>query len=302
MDITRIALQIMMMLGIALIGLWLRHKDVMDQPVITGINTIVLKIAMPALTLMAVQKERSQEALAAFTNILIWGFLLIALSCLALYFAVRKWLPEDRIAVFSGLSTMPNAGFVGIPIVQALYGAEGVLLLSAFIIAFNTAQWTVGLMTFSSGKFRLRDAVLNPGVISAAAALLMFYLDIRLPDPFFSMCGQLGALTTPLAMLLAGARLYEFRLSALKDLSLWGAMAARLIVIPLISYLVLMALQISGMSLNILVLGMAMPAATAGLMFAERYKKDSAYAALGVSLSLILCLATIPLLMGALGL
>lgn len=300
MDITRIALQIMMMLGIALIGLLLRHRGIMDQRVIAGINTIVMKIAMPALTLMAVQKERSREALAAFTSILLWGFVLIALSCTFLYFFVRKWLPEKRIAVFSGLSTMPNAGFVGIPIVSALYGAEGVLYLSAFIIAFNTAQWTVGLTTFNARGFHARDALLNPGMISATAALVMFYLGIRLPDPFYSMCTQLGGLTTPLAMLLAGARLYEFRLRALGDLSLWGAMASRLVLIPLISYLILSTAGIRGMALNILVLGMAMPSATAGLMFAERYEKDSAYAALGVSLSLILCLATIPLLMGAL--
>lgn len=300
MDLMKVAFQILMMLGIASIGLWLRHRDHMSPPVIKGVNTIVLRVAWPAMVLMAVQKERSPEELASFTSILVWGFIVMSLSGLMFYLIGRALLPEKRASVFAALSSMPNAGFVGLPIVQALYGEQGILLLSAFIIAFSTTQWTVGMAIFTGKNFKLRDALLNPGVISAAVALFMFYLDIKLPEPFRSICVQLGGLTTPLAMLLAGARLYELRLKSLADVSLWAAVISRLLLIPLAAFFLLKALGLSGMVLNILLLGLAMPSAASGQMFAERYEKDSVQAALGVSLSLLLCLVTIPLLMGLL--
>lgn len=300
MDIMAVSFQIMMLLGIALVGLWLRHRQVMGQQVIKGINSIVLQVAWPAMVLMATQKAQAPHLKAEFLRIFVPALVLMCLFSLLLYLLCRRILPDRRAAVFAALGSMPNAGFVGLPIVQALYGDEGVLLLSAFIMGFSISQWTVGVYIYAGRAFRLRDALWNPGFISALVGLLVVLLDVRLPEPFRSLSIQLGGLTTPLAMLLAGARLYEFRMADLKDLSLWAAMGLKLLAFPLLSYLILRVAGLQGMALGVLVLGMAMPSAVSGQMFAERYEKDSVYAAAGVSLSLMLCLLSIPLLMALL--
>ncbi|MGI6691462.1 MAG: AEC family transporter [Clostridiales bacterium] len=297
MNIMPVVQQIAMLLMLTLIGLYLRRSDVLNDGVVKGLNILALNFAWPAQVLTITQRDAGNLTPSYFLFLLGVSALVMSSITLICYFVPGARLPRERRTVFAGLCAMPNSGFVGVPLVQAAYGDEGVLYLSAFVVAFNLVWWTLYVRLFG-GKISLRQLLLNNGLVASVAAVLMFILRIRVPEPFISLLSQLGALTTPVTMLLLGARLNDIkRIQDLSDKLLWVSVAIRLLAMPLAVAVALRLLGMTGMALSVLVLACALPCANSVQLFAERYNMDSVLASQAISVSLVLCLGTIPLVM-----
>ena len=296
MDISAVVNQIIMMLLIMGIGLILRKAKILNKAAMKGISSIVLKVAMPALLFMLLQKDKDSADRIDFLVMAILVFLVLSGMMLFIFLTAKKRLPPDKKAVFAALCALPNAGFMGLPIIHAIYGDRGAVYLAAVVVGMNLSIYLTleYLITGKPPKPSLMAG--NAGLIFTLLALMLYMLRLRLPMPLSAMASQLGSLTTPLSMLLAGARLMDFRLSALKDLSLWFAVMVKLLVMPLLSFVLFGALGFAGMKLGVLTLSFAMASAAASQMYAEREGKSALFAATGVSLCTILCLLSIPMI------
>ncbi len=298
-----VLLQILMLLMIMAVGIYLRKRKVMTDPVIKGINQIILQIALPAQIILTTQKEYAPGLLPGFFRAMLLAVLLMVMFSIAFYALSGSRLSDRRRVVFAALSALPNAAYVGVPLVQAAYGDGGIIYLSAYIIAFNLVLWTLYQVLYAGRKGMDMKLLFNNGVIACIMGTLFFAARVKLPQPFLGFVTQLGGLTTPLSLLLLGARLSQgLQRDKLRDKALWTALAMRLILYPLGAYLILRLIGIGGMELKVLVIVSALPSAVAAQMFAEKYDKDYILASQGVTLSLILCVITIPLLMLLLGL
>ncbi len=297
MDIIAVVNQILMMLIIMGIGLLLRKIGIMGPDVIRGISGIVLKAAMPALLLMMVQKDVGADYRGDFLRIVIVSFIWFSAELLAVYHAVKKKLPAEQAPVFASLSAMPNVGYMGLPIVQAVYGNVGALYLGAVVAAFNVCAYLFLEMLMTGKPPKPSFFFKNIGLVLAVLGIVMLMLNIKLPMPFSAVVTQLGALTTPLSMLVAGARLLDFKPSALRDNKLWVSLAVRLLISPVVAFAAFRLLGFEGIALGVLTIACAMPGAVVSLMYAEREKKDALFAATGISVGTLLCLVTIPLVL-----
>lgn len=301
MNVQGVLIQFLMVLMIVLTGALLRRRRVMSDPVIKGINQIILQAALPAMIIMTTQQDFDLETKRGFFGVL--GMALVLLyAASALVFILARRLPHDRRSVFTALSCLPNAGYIGTPIVRAAYGEVGVLYLAGYIMAFNLVIFTLHMVLFS-GDGRLQPrALLNLGMIASLAALLLLVFEVRLPEPFRSFGLQLGSLTTPLSTLMLGARVEEsLSLRKLKSGLLWLSVGVRLVVFPALVFAALRLMGLGGMALGVMVICSALPAAAATQMLSERFDADVQLAAQGISLSLLLCVLTVPTLMAAFG-
>ena len=82
---------------------------------------------------------------------LIWAFVLSCITYLITIVIVHFLIPS-RIRSFEierFACVYSNCGFMGIPLIMALFGSTGVLYLSAYIAVFSLFVWTHGyiLMT-----------------------------------------------------------------------------------------------------------------------------------------------------------
>lgn len=301
MNIIAVINQIIMLFIITGVGSLLRHKKVLNDAVIKGINSVVLLAAWPAMIIMTTQKQCTEETLEGFILVACVTAVILAVMCIGIWFFMKKFRDVWEKPVLVVLSVMPNAGFVGLPIIQAVYGELGVLYLAAFLVGFNLVLWTVGVFLFTGVNLRSLKNVINPGFISAVVGTGLFVMKIALPTPLLSTVNQLGSLTTPLSMLLLGARLSQVRIKRLARPRLWIACAIKLLVVPMIALVVMRALKADALMTGVMVLAMAMPAASAAQMFAEKYDNDVEYSVQGVSVSMLLCIITIPLILLLLG-
>lgn len=296
-NITAVIEQIIMLFCITATGLFLRRRMIMTDPVIKGVNTLLLQVAWPCMILMTTQKTCTTEIVNNFLLVVFVTVIVLAAMCLIIQAAVKHYAPKVSSSVFTVLSVLPNAGFVGMPIIKAVYGDTGILYLAAFLIGFNLVTWTIGVFLFNGVSIHSLRSVLNPGFISAIIGTALFLLHIALPTPLLSMVTQLGSLTTPLSMLLLGSRLEQVSLPLLRKPRVWIASGVKLLVLPLATFFLMRVLHMDATLTGITVMSMAMPAASVAQMLAEKHNDDIQLAVAGVSVTMLLCIISIPLIL-----
>ena len=296
-NIVAVIEQIIMLLCITAVGYYMRRKGVMSDPVTKGINTLLLRVAWPCMILMTTQKECTNETVTNFLTILLITLAILSAASIVSFCITKKTSSTAPAAVFTILSILPNAGFVGLPIIKAVYGEMGVFYLSAFLVGFNMVVWTICVFFFTGISLRSLKEALNPGFIAAILGTALFLLRITLPTPLTSTITQLGSMTTPLSMLLLGARLPQISPRIFRRKLLWSSNALKLLVMPLLTYGIMSLLHIDAMLIGITVVSMAMPSPAVAQLFAEKYGDDIELATAGVSVSTLLCIITIPIIM-----
>ena len=158
-----------------------------------GLSSLVLSTAFPCCIVSSVLQSGGAP-----------GSMLVALGVSVAFFALMIALaavlvrivptPKEERNLDQLLLVFTNLAFMGIPIIQALYGVEGVAMLSMFLLVFNFLVFTYGVMLLDgSGDINLRQLV-NPGVISALIALFFGLTGWRLPDPVESALASIGSI------------------------------------------------------------------------------------------------------------
>ena len=296
MEIRPVIDQIIMLFLLIGTGLLLRLGKIFNDGVIKGVNALIMMVTWPVLMISTTQRDYSPETLAIFAWVFFGSILILALGLLIMFLVFRK-TNRDAAPVMAMLCIMPNAGFFGIPIIQAIYGDIGLLYLSGYIVGFNIALWTVGVTMYTGFNLKALRNLLNPGIVCAFIGIALFLLRIRLPGPLLGTIDQLAGMNTPLSMLILGARMDELRPAHLRDGRMWLAITVKLIAFPLVALALFGAVGATGMALMILVASSAMPPAAAAQMMTERYGGDVLLSAKGTSVGTLCSMATLPLML-----
>lgn len=294
MSILPVVNQVIMLCLVAGIGLMMRCKKIFTDSVIQSMNYTIIWITAPCMILMMTQRTYDPLVLQNFFLVMGLSAAAMALGLVLAAWALRRE-PRARRGTLAILAAMPNAGYVGLPIIEAAYGEMGTLYLAGYIAAFMIVVWTVGVAVFNGFSLRTLKGLLNPSLIASILGILFFVTQIELPAPLLSTVKQLGAMTTPLSMLMLGSRMDTLRPRQLADRPLMLSVAARLLIFPLAVWLALRPMNLDPVVNGVLVLSSAMPAACIVQQFSERFDGDIPCAAASISVTTLLSLVTIPL-------
>lgn len=270
-----------------------------------GISDIALKVATPALLAASFQQELTEERLKSLGYAALLGLIALLLSAALGYLLIPKVkkVKENNnghlsIERFSAIYS--NCAFMGIPLINGLYGEEGVFILTAFYALFNIGVWTHGI-TMMKGETKLKQvlkALASPALIGIAIGAALFFLNIKLPSVIKQSLDYIGSMTTPLGMLVAGVAIAKSNLfKAVKKIKIYWVSALRLIIIPLATIVLFLLFSYDEMIMGVTVAAAACPAATICTMFAISCNKDSSYAGEIFAVSTLLSMGTLPLVM-----
>ncbi len=281
------------------VGYIARKKGVLDAGLQMGLSRVVLVIAMPALVLssgsVSYTADRMNNILLVFGCAIAYYLLTIPLSHLV---ARVLRLSDERIRVFVTLTVFANVGFLGYPIISIFLPETGVFYAVFFNIVFQLFLFTYGSSLMARTKMQnplklLRDA----NVLSAVVMVVLFVLQIKLPAPVQETLSILGGLCTPLSMLVIGSMLAQINLKEMfTDLSLYIMTALRLLLIPAVGLVTLRLFGASAEMATVVIIMLAMPAATTVAIFGERYNCDPLMCSKGIVLSTLFSLVTIPVI------
>ncbi len=280
---------------VLLVGVLCRTLRFFTDETIHGVTQLVINVTLPALTICNMEREFSREILLGFFHCFFLAFCLILVITLLSYHVFFRSNPHPRRVVIAGLLGFSNCGFMGYPIILAV-NPDWMIYAVAFNIAYTVASWSVYVSLYGNGRFDPRRILLNPNISAAFIGLAVFCLRITLPPVISRTLSMVGNLTTPLTMLIVGARIVGMRLRDLADRQVHLITLLRLVVIPLISYGFVRLLPVSPDVARTIFLLQAMPCGTLNSMQAELYGGDVSFSARTTAWSALLCIVSVPLI------
>lgn len=272
-----------------------------------GISRLVINVFLPAMILSSVINQKLQMTGGEIA----FGFLMMVIM-VAICYVVGRLTPKilrikdgDK-GMYSLLVSFMNNGFMGFPLVAALFGDTWVFFASLSNIPFNFLLYTLGIMQLQSGeekeKLRLRS-ILNAPLIATFAALILFVFNIPIPALIDDTVDTVANATVPLSMMSIGLSLGSVPIKdAFIHKRLYALSALRLIVCPLLVWFVLHFIVADPIILGIIVVISACPSAVVCSILGIKYGRDGIEASEMIFLCTVLSVITMPLLMTVLGL
>ena len=261
-----------------------------------GLSSLVLSTAFPCCIVSAVLQSGGapSDMIVALGVSVAFFALMIALAAVLVCVVPT---PKEERNLDQLLLVFTNLAFMGIPIIQALYGVEGVAMLSMFLLVFNFLVFTYGVMLLDgNGGINLKQLV-NPGVISALIALLFGLTGWRLPSPVESALASIGSINTPMAMMIIGASLAHSDIrAAFTNPRLYRVAFLRLIVMPLVFIGLALIVPINRMLAGLCVIVAAMPIAGNCSMLSDIYTPEDMTSSHATIVSTLISGVTLPLL------
>lgn len=295
--ITQILLQqTIIMFALMLLGLLLSRRGMITEQGSRDLSNVLLYAVIPCVILRSYMSEFSTEKLRAMGLSALIAVIAFAASIAVAYLTCGTRHRIENFAVAFG-----NAGFIGIPLVTAVFGPEAAFYVASFSTFANLLQWTYGIVIISGKKetMNLRMVFVNPVFISMVIGIALFVLQPTLPTVVTGTIGYISDGNTVLAMIILGYYLSKVQLRGLfADVRLYLFSALRLLVVPAVTILVFLPFPFARGEITLITLiAAATPIASSTAIFAQKFDQDYRRAVSYVCLSTFLSVATLPLVM-----
>lgn len=265
-----------------------------------GFSSLLVNLVVPAMIINSYLIEFDPEILSNLVRSAFASAAVLVIGlCIALLSTRKKTGPDQPILRFA--MTFSNAGYMGFPLINALFGAEGMLYASIFNTFFNLLIWTAGiaLVDRSSGTAKRNlalELIKKPALLAVAVGLVLYLGQIPVPYLIAQPIGLLAGMNTPLSMLITGIIIATSDLRpVIRSLQLWHAILIRMLVIPAASFLFCLLTGTGGMVGAVVILLEACPCAALTSVLAIQYRYSEQLAAGLVVLSTLLSIVTLPL-------
>lgn len=285
--------QISVMFLLMTLGYFIYKKRLIDEVGTKQITNLLIRIIAPIIMITTFQREFSIEKLKQLFLAFIFSLISMIIGFIIAKIIFKK---EQKLEQFA--TTFSNAGFIGIPLVQAILGSDSIFYLSAYLVCCNLLNWTYGiyLLTGKKESISIKQAFVNPATIGSAVGIILFVFSIRLPEIVLSTLNNLASINTPLAMIVLGIYVAQSELkSVFIDYRIYFSSFISLVVIPII---ILFALLLIPEKYNeiktVILIATSAPVGVSLAIFAEQYGSDYVYGSRIISLSTFMSMLTIP--------
>jgi malonate transporter len=190
----------------------------LDETAAAGVNTFVFYFALPAFLFGLM----SSSPLAEVVNVqFIGAYVTASLVLFTLAALLGRWLFEigrAEAAVQGLAAVLANTGYMGIPLVSAVFGREAAVPIVVGLTLDGVLMIPLGIMIIESSKGRAEGLVptaittfsalaRNPLILSIFAGLAFSATSLTPPEPVTNFLDLLSGTAGPCALFALGATL-----------------------------------------------------------------------------------------------
>ena len=279
-----------------------------------GIIAKLVNLAIPCLLFSSVTSR--------FTTAQLWeilrmvpvpfiGFVVLNILPRLIVRHTRVVPPEDA-GTFSTCFSSATVLFVGMPLVLAVFGEEGIPYLLVFFLAHTVFFWTLGVYSITVDGI-VRTGGAKPPFISAKNVKLMFtppvlavllsiavvLLGIPVPRPVAQVASYMGRLTTPLALIFVGIMVQRIGFSRMRHLTceLWLIVASCFLLRPLLFFALATAFGVDSLARSVLVVAAALPVPSMTAILARVHGANVLFASEAVGITTAMIAFVMPVLL-----
>lgn len=272
------------------------------------LSKLTVKVAIPCYMFYNVIDtcETPRKLLELASHLPIPFFTILVSLVLGLILAKCFRIPQGKRGVFINGVTFSNTVIIGFPVVESLFGTEGLPDAMIYYMANTILFWTVGTWLLrndgpqKSKFFSLASVkkILSPPILGFLLGVVFALLQIPIPEFLWSPITMLRQTTTPIAMLFIGSVIRQTNLRQEHlGKELWTVLAVRFILSPLLMVVVCRLLPIPLLLKEIFFILSTMPAMTQLGIMAKESDSDYHYASVLVAVTSAVSMVTIPIYM-----
>lgn len=299
---SKVCYKIIVLFVVMIAGFIAKRAKIVDKNSTKSLSGILANITNPCLIIACLQVPKEDNLIRNAAIVFAMSISIhIFMSVFSGFIFKKTKDRRDRSVYTYGLTYM-NCGFMGYPIVLAMFGEEGLFYGVIYAVGFNILAWTHGVKVMNSGegKLDLKKVFLNPSIVATVISIVLYLTNIRLPGVLFEGVDMVGDMTIPLSMMIIGSLLGDQKLTGLlKEVKLMGFSVLKLAVIPLMMLGAgLLLKDIIGLKITLICITMcAAPTAATTAVVSEVYDGNSALAAKLVGVTTLFSLVSMPLVL-----
>ncbi len=266
--------------GTMIVGLIVRKVGIVGSEARKDLTNLVINIVLPCNIITSFITRLSSDLIRECVTVFLISVCIQAFSVIYGKILYRKESVSRSMNLRYGL-ICSNAGFLGNPIAEGLYGATGLMLASIYLIPQRIMMWSEGIAIYSGisdKKETVKKVILHPCVLACFVGLILMLTQAYVPSVILTPIQTIGRCNTALSMMVIGMILAEMNIKDIVDKTVILYSLQRLVIIPLMIYVILTILPVSHLARGLSVILAAMPAGATTSMLASKYDRDPVFA------------------------
>ncbi len=286
---------------IMLVGVYGSRRGIITQEINNGLINVLIDIILPFMVISSFTSTFDISIKSNLAKGFYYSLFTYLILIISSYILLRP-IKGDKRTIIHFANVFTNTGYIGFPVLNSIYGVEGVVYGSIFNMFFVIFVWTYGLKLFKGhiDKGQLRKEIiktlLNPSIIAVVIGVLIVLFNIELPKIINNSINSVGSISGALSMIIIGVIVSKSRIgNNFRDWKLYYGLTIKMVVLPLILIFVSLLIDRSVVSNSVIIIA-SMPAAAMTSIFAESYNKEEDFASIIVLLTTLLSVISIPIL------
>ena len=285
------------------LGFILGRKKIIAYSSINDLTNLLIDVSIPCTIVVSLIRPYSSLLMKntgeVFVVVMVYH---LAVAAIAYFLSgILKVDPKKRGSWIFAL-VFSNNGFMGYPLMYALYGSEGLFIMAMGNVAQNVLIFSLGLkivtMNYGGGdKIKLRSIIFTKQNIAVVTQLAV-------PKPIVTLLTYVSNLTVPLSMMVVGMSLSRYEVKHMfTDKEVYRLTLVRMIIFPALMVVAFRLLHINisaSLPMAILFYTAALPSPAFTSIMAERYNTSIGFASKCVFVTTILSVLTVPFFAGLL--
>ncbi|MGN0168690.1 MAG: AEC family transporter [Acetatifactor sp.] len=278
-------------------GFFLKKGKLISDAGKKGIVNLILYVVLPCNIVNAFSMKLEENFWVGFSQALIVATA-IQVLCMILAKTLYNRMPKGEKQVFQYATVCSNAGFMGNPLAQGVFGDLGLLYASVFLIPQRIVMWTAGVSYFTENgdkKTAVKKVLVHPCMIAVYIGMVIMVFQLKLPDVLSNTVKSFSSCCTAMTMLYIGTVLADVKFRELCSKKQVYFMLIRLILIPTVVFAACLLAHVDTLVMGVCVLLTATPAGSTTSILASKYGADEEAAAKCVVFTTALSVITIPI-------
>ena len=286
-----------MLFLLMIIGAVLTWKRIITADGQKLLTDLVMDVTLPASIIKSFQMELSRELLESCLEIFLVAIAIQVGTFLLSALLYRGISDEKHRKVLQYATICSNAGVLGNPIAEGIFGSMGLLYASIYLIPQRTFMWSAGLTYYTrcpSKKELARKVLTHPCIIAVAFGMVLLVTGTTLPGFLGSTVNSIAGANTAVSMMLIGSFLVGVNVKSMFQKTFYYYSFVRLFLIPFLVFVPCRLLGLDSMVTGVSTILAAMPAASSTAILAAKYECDEVFASKCVAFTTVLSMVTIP--------
>ena len=171
--------QVMILFLLMALGFVFNKTGKLNRETCKALSDIIVVFVAPCVIIKSFIRDYNLDMLKnLIISIVLSAVLHIAMIVISKLVFCKDEDKKRRVLTFA--SIFSNAGFIALPLQEAILGTDGVFYGAAYVAVFNIVLWSFGIVEMSGDKSLItpKKLLISPGIIGVVVGVILFVFSI----------------------------------------------------------------------------------------------------------------------------